>query len=67
MFLNIFVDIVLCLVPSCVICYFRDFVQKTEEVLRMNSNSRCKLFVDFSLHLASTFVGKFWGNGVCEI
>ena len=31
------------------------------------SNRSCMLFVEFSLYLASRLVGKFGGNGVCEI
>ena len=31
------------------------------------SNRRCMLIVEFSLYLASRFVGNFGGNGVCEI
>ena len=31
------------------------------------SNRSCMLFVEFSLYLASRFVGKFEGKGVCEI
>ena len=31
------------------------------------SNRSCMLFVEFSLYLASRFVEKFGGNGVCEI
>ena len=56
------VDIVICLVPKCLICYFRDVVQKMERVLRMYSNL---IVGEFSLYLASRFVGKFVGCGVC--
>ena len=31
------------------------------------SNRSCMLFVEFSLYLASIFIGKLGGNGVCEI
>ena len=35
-----------------------------EGVLRMYSNL---IVVEFSLYLESRFVGKFGGNGVCEV